>query len=180
MTETHTCNCHKQTKETFTLMILCRWFYSCIEKPVLDVLHNICKRSYSCKDYQEVKENLSVRGIELGTVQSTVSGVTTRLLRLGYYKCGKNYIYYIVCLRGQYYLSFGTIFLKLVKNCVFNELIQFFLENKDNWLDFSVEEIRCQKNVFRSSLFIKYFLFFIKIWSLHFGNYPDIRYCQIT
>ena len=47
MTENHTCNCHKQT---VTLMILCQCFYSCIKKPVSNVVHNICKRSYSYKD----------------------------------------------------------------------------------------------------------------------------------
>ena len=56
----HTCNCHKQTIETVTLMILCLCFYSCIKKPVFDVLHNVCKRSYSLKDYEEVKDNLLV------------------------------------------------------------------------------------------------------------------------
>ena len=38
------------------------------------------------------------RGFEPGTLQSTVSGVTTRLLRLGLNNRGENFIYYIACL----------------------------------------------------------------------------------
>ena len=39
---------------------------------------------------------------------------------------------FVFLVKGAVLPDFGMIFLKLVKNCVFIELIRFFLENEDN------------------------------------------------
>ena len=71
MTETHPCNCHKQTKETVTFMIVFLSSQRCTKKPVFDILHNICKRSHSLLGLTRSKIE-PARGIEPGIPQSRV------------------------------------------------------------------------------------------------------------